>query len=350
MPQYWDKTQRKELLHTKTLGKSDGVLENIREMWEKIKGVSVVKSCEWSLEDFKWARFTVLTRTFGCTEHGKAETMMVPLADMANHDFNRPTRWDYNNKKGGFTVRVVRTVRANEKLTDTYGNKGNDSFLPVYGFCVENNNWNQARFSLPLKNLNGIKVPNLKRLHVSKCAYDYNDGKHKYIDASCDTQASGSSRGGKELFSYARAIVLTDSELKAVSTILEKKHSLGPVSVINEIRVLKLLEEKATEALKRFSTTYEEDLEILADEKRTPKYGWYRNAVLARSGEKSTFIYYQKLAQTMIPLLMSEGIMKAKAHPLYRELQKHSKKENFGYYASRYFEQVVQPIVSGLRN
>mmetsp|Transcript_15139 Transcript_15139/g.23956 ORF Transcript_15139/g.23956 Transcript_15139/m.23956 type:complete len:292 (-) Transcript_15139:211-1086(-) len=283
-------------------------------------------------------------RTFGCTEGGTAETMMVPLADMANHDFNRPTRWDYNDKKSGFTVRVVRAVGSNAMLTDTYGNKGNDSFLPVYGFCVESNNWNQARFAMPLANVYGLEIPNLRRLHVSKCAYDYNDGKHKYIDASCDTQASGSSRGGKELFSYTRAILLTANELQSLN--MEGKSHLSPVSASNERKVLKLIEEVSTRALKRFSTTYEEDSEILKDEKRAPRYSWYRNAILARSGEKSTFIAYQNLAKIMIPLLQCGSVMKLKSHPEYKKLLQASKKENFSYHAVRYIENVVEPLLS----
>mmetsp|Transcript_8581 Transcript_8581/g.13911 ORF Transcript_8581/g.13911 Transcript_8581/m.13911 type:complete len:533 (-) Transcript_8581:175-1773(-) len=345
MPQYWNEKQRRELEFTKTLGKTDGVLENIHEMWNKIKNVSVVKDSEWTLEDFKWARFTVLTRTFGCTEHGAAETMMVPLADMANHDFTRPTRWDYNDKKTGFTVRVVRDVGKDQMLTDTYGNKGNDSFLPVYGFCVEQNNWNQARLALPLKNINGLDVPGLDSLHISKCAYDYNDGKHKYIDVSCDTQASGSSRGGKELFSYARAIVLSKPELEALPS-LESNSSLEPISAENEIRALSLIKEKADVQLKKFRTTYEEDLEILRDEKQAPKFSWFRNAVLARSGEKSTMIYYKKLAEATIPLLKCRSLEEMSSHNMFQKLKSASKKENFGYYAGKYFDQVVHKLVS----
>mmetsp|Transcript_27346 Transcript_27346/g.66499 ORF Transcript_27346/g.66499 Transcript_27346/m.66499 type:complete len:509 (-) Transcript_27346:158-1684(-) len=347
MPQYWSKEQRKELENSKTLGKSDGVLENISEMWKTIKNVTVVKDAGWTLEEFKWARFTVLTRTFGCTENGAAETMMVPLADMANHDFNRPTRWDYNDKKAGFTVRVVKSVNKGELLTDTYGNKGNDSFLPVYGFCVEHNNWNQARIALPLKNLKGLKVPNLERLHVSKCAYDYNDGKHKYIDASCDTQASGSSRGGKELFSYTRAIVATESEVNSLRPVLTSATCLDPVSPQNEVQALNLIKEKAGEILDKFSTSLEEDLRILEDKKRAPKHSWYRNAVLARSGEKATLRYYQRLAETMVPLLQCKNMSAVEKHPNYKKLKDASKKENFGYYAGRYFEYVIHPLMSG---
>mmetsp|Transcript_20507 Transcript_20507/g.41330 ORF Transcript_20507/g.41330 Transcript_20507/m.41330 type:complete len:212 (-) Transcript_20507:217-852(-) len=198
---------------------------------------------------------------------------------------------------------------------------------------------------MPLKNVNGLEISNLNLLHVSKCAYDYNDGKHKYIDASCDTQASGSSRGGKELLAYTRAIVLKDEELRKLMPAFEGKSYLGPVSIANEMRTLKLIRETAVAALNRFETTYEEDMKILRDEKRAPKFGWYRNAVLARSGEKSTLIYYRHLAETMIPLLGCSSIKEIRAHTSYKKLQAASKKENFGYYAGRYFEHVVQPLI-----
>eukprot|EP00954_Amorphochlora_amoebiformis_P004243 331632-Amorphochlora_amoeboformis.AAC.1 len=100
---------------------------------------------------------------------------------------------------------------------------------------------------------------------------------------------------------------------------MEGKSHLSPVSASNERKVLKLIEEVSTRALKRFSTTYEEDSEILKDEKRAPRYSWYRNAILARSGEKSTFIAYQNLAKIMIPLLQCGSVMKLKSHPEYKK-------------------------------
>jgi len=69
---------------------------------------------------------------------------MVPLADMANHEFDRPSRWKYDDKKSGFVVKVVRDLETGVNLTDTYGSKGNDSFLPFYGFCLERNEFNQG--------------------------------------------------------------------------------------------------------------------------------------------------------------------------------------------------------------
>jgi len=80
---------------------------------------------------------------------------MVPLADMANHEFDRPSRWKYDDKKSGFVVKVVRDLETGVNLTDTYGSKGNDSFLPFYGFCLERNEFNQGRFVLPVSHING---------------------------------------------------------------------------------------------------------------------------------------------------------------------------------------------------
>lgn len=342
MPQYWSADQKRELRGSKTLVKCEGVLQNIREMWGKIKGVSAVRSARWTLEDFKWARFTVLTRTFGCNEGGKPETMMVPLADMANHDFQRPTRWDFNDAKAGFTVRATRSVCAGEALADTYGSKGNDSFLPIYGFCVEKNPWNQARFPMPLRNVHGVAIAGLAKLHASKCAYDYNDGRARYIDASCDTQWRSSSQGGRNLLSYARAAALRPGVPLAV------KDWVRPISAANEAEALSVVRTAAQSALRKFDSSLEDDLAILADEKRAPRGSWYRNAVLARSGEKTILGFYVRLADTMIPLLALASTRALEAHAVSRRIRcirGAPQKDNFGLHAGRYLDAVVWPLV-----
>eukprot|EP00471_Norrisiella_sphaerica_P012008 CAMPEP_0184503210 /NCGR_PEP_ID=MMETSP0113_2-20130426/51755_1 /TAXON_ID=91329 /ORGANISM="Norrisiella sphaerica, Strain BC52" /LENGTH=472 /DNA_ID=CAMNT_0026892661 /DNA_START=130 /DNA_END=1548 /DNA_ORIENTATION=- len=347
MPQYWSDEQKAEIRHTKTLAKANAVVVAIEEMWDRISQVSAIKKTGWTLKDFAWARYTVLTRTFGVEIEKKEATVMVPLADMANHEFDRPSRWKYDDVSKGFVVKIVRDLDKGMNLTDTYGSKGNDSFLPFYGFCLENNEFNQGRFTLPVKHINGLHVPFLSRIAVSRCAYEPEDGKVKNIDATTDTEASGSKRGGKELFSYCRALVLDSDEMKRMVRRQSKmkRPTENPVSCVNEFRTLDLIKTTALRSLERFSTTVEEDETILRDTQRCKRFSWYRNAVLARLGEKRTLLFYVKLADTMIPFLSCKSYRAITSMKAYKRVREADRETEWGYHANKYLEKVVIPLV-----
>ncbi len=350
MPQYWTAEQKREIAHTKTLAKANAVKVAIEAMWDRVSKVRAVRVAGWSLEDFAWARYTVLTRTFGVQIEGREATIMVPLADMANHEFERPSRWKYDNGKGGFVVKVVRDLPAGADLTDTYGSKGNDSFLPFYGFCLESNEYNQARFELPIRQVNGIWVPFLSKLAVSRCAYEEEppNASFKVIDATTDPEALGTKRGGRELFSYARALCLSGNELVALLNSARanlKRPTAFPISVRNESAALQIIRTAALAALKRFDTTYQEDVAILSDKKKAPPGSWYRNAVLARSGEKHTLLHYVRMADEMCKLLESKSILDFESQPALKVIRAADRTEEWGYHINRYLNKVVVPLI-----
>eukprot|EP00466_Bigelowiella_natans_P014050 jgi/Bigna1/91950/estExt_fgenesh1_pg.C_1360001 len=334
MPQYWTDEQKAEIAYTKTLAKTNAV-------------VAAIKEAGWTLEDFAWARYTVLTRTFG-VEIGKREaTVMVPLADMANHEFDRPSRWKYDDKKSGFVVKVVRDLETGVNLTDTYGSKGNDSFLPFYGFCLERNEFNQGRFVLPVSHINGLKVPFLKKIAVSRCAYESEDGKVKNIDATTDAEATGSKRGGKDLLAYCRALVLQKDELRRMikRSSKMKRPTESPVSCVNEARALDLIRTSALRALEAFKTSIEEDEAILNNENKAPRFSWYRNAVLARIGEKRTLRHYIRLAEAMNPLFECKSIKEMSSRKEFLDIRSANRSTEWGYYANKYLDKIVIPLV-----
>mmetsp|Transcript_12412 Transcript_12412/g.30546 ORF Transcript_12412/g.30546 Transcript_12412/m.30546 type:complete len:476 (+) Transcript_12412:301-1728(+) len=348
MPQYWSDEQKEEIKHTKTLAKTNAVVAAIEEMWSRVSVVSAVKKAGWTFEDFAWARYTVLTRTFGVEIGKKEATVMVPLADMANHEFDRPSRWKYDDYKKGFVVKVVRDIEPGINLTDTYGSKGNDSFLPFYGFCLEKNEFNQGRFSLPTTNVNGLQVPFLARTAVSRCAYEPEDGKIKNIDATIDTEASGSKRGGKELLSYCRALVLDAKELEEMMKrqSLVKKPTVSPVSCENESRTLRLIRDTAKKTIEQFATTVEEDEMLLADKSKAPPFSWYRNAILARVGEKRTLRHYVRLANSCLPLLSFKSVKEMSNEKSFKDIREANRSEEWGYYANKYLDKVILPLVT----
>mmetsp|Transcript_2671 Transcript_2671/g.3863 ORF Transcript_2671/g.3863 Transcript_2671/m.3863 type:complete len:474 (+) Transcript_2671:106-1527(+) len=349
MPQYWTEDQKKELKGTKTLAKTNAVKAAIKEMWGRVSQVAAVQKAGWTLEDFAWARYTVLTRTFGVDMQGKEATIMVPMADMANHEFDRPSRWKYDDKKKGFVVKVIRDLDIGANLTDTYGSKGNDSFLPFYGFCLENNEFNQGRFVLPVKNVNGVEVDFLRRIAVSRCAYELEDGKVKKIDATTDTEGIGSKRGGKELFTYCRALALTSDEYERIRKNKKniKRPTEIPISRSNEKRALKIIKNSAQRALSMFPTTIEEDEAILQDYVKAPRFSWFRNAVLARLGEKQTLTHYIRLSEMVAPLMSCSSLKKLEAHKNFQDIRVADRQKEWGYYANKYIDRVVIPLVKG---
>ena len=78
-----------------------------------------------------------------------------------------------------------------------------------------------------------------------------------------------------------------------------KVEEVEPVSVRNEMAVLRMVKAAADEALRAFDTTLEEDEELLRSE-AYPEYSNERNCVLMRRGEKQVLRWYARLAEVCL--------------------------------------------------
>jgi protein-histidine N-methyltransferase len=110
---------------------------------------------KYSLGDFCKARMTVNSRIFGISINNKETDVLVPVADMINHQKDRNASWTYSNERNGFLVKSERPIGKGEQIFDTYGTKSNSRYFLSYGFIQDSNNYDnfpyivQLHISLP---------------------------------------------------------------------------------------------------------------------------------------------------------------------------------------------------------
>jgi hypothetical protein len=91
------------------------------------------------LKDFIWARTCIITRVYAVDIGGVKDTIMGPLADMANHSLSTNTHWYYDNKTNMFIVQSKDYLRKGAEIYESYGPKCNYRYFVNYGFTMDNN-------------------------------------------------------------------------------------------------------------------------------------------------------------------------------------------------------------------
>lgn len=89
---------------------------------------------KWTDRQFAEAWTKVRSRVFGVDIQGQRKNVMVPIADMLNHDERFNVSWKYSDEHGAFVMHAIRDIRRGEELLDSYGNKEKSQFLVQYGF------------------------------------------------------------------------------------------------------------------------------------------------------------------------------------------------------------------------
>ena len=158
------------------LGAADEVLDSYRA----ICALAPFFSRHFTFEQWRWARVMVSSRTFGIVtlltvrgggatatrsaDVAQCDRVLVPVADMMNHAFERQTDWAWvaDDEEGGcgggdtaaeaavggggavapalrwrFVVRALRSIREGEELTCCYGAKSNARWLLGYGMTLD---------------------------------------------------------------------------------------------------------------------------------------------------------------------------------------------------------------------
>jgi len=93
----------------------------------------------FTLDEYKWAKSVVNSRTFHLPPEDGGGAMMVPLADMMDHDAPH-NNVNWGGKPGaGFLCMVNKDVPHHAQLTLSYGRKGNAMLFYAYGFTLQDN-------------------------------------------------------------------------------------------------------------------------------------------------------------------------------------------------------------------
>jgi hypothetical protein len=95
-------------------------------------------------DELGWAAMCVASRSFLLGIDGREATALVPFIDMLNHERGPNTRWSYNPEIQALTLIAQRDYQPGEEVCCDYGRKPNMYLLLHYGFCVDNNDADEA--------------------------------------------------------------------------------------------------------------------------------------------------------------------------------------------------------------
>jgi histone-lysine N-methyltransferase SETD3 len=96
------------------------------------------------LDELSWATMCVVSRSFGLGIDGRDTTVLAPFVDMVNHERGPNTRWDYDPEGQAFSLTAQRAYQPGEEVHCDYGHKSNMYLLLHYGFCIDDNDADQA--------------------------------------------------------------------------------------------------------------------------------------------------------------------------------------------------------------
>jgi len=255
--------------------------------------------------EFMWARTAVITRTYGIKVNGQKITSNLPI-DFVMHANQPDTTWGYDQAKGVYHITAVRDIPKNKFLTITYGKKANARFLVNYGFCLPVNSRNKGHIVFDDANMYGKEdVPENQRLEGETVEVEVNEAK---VD---------------EVIKRCRMIVKDHCKRQNITDGWDVQHCQW-----------EYLFNKCNETLSKFPTTLEHDIEQLKRDDLSPNV---RNAIYARSGEKSVTDFYMRLAQGALDKLkaVNDATSKAKSEEAspeeIRKIRNSFAKEMFAY-------------------
>lgn len=205
---------------------------------------------------------------------------------MLNHKRPQQTSWEYKDERNGFIIETKENIERGEQVYDSYGKKCNSRFFLNYGFIVENNDANEVPIKIVLEEDDPLYDVKLKLVGYTSV---------KTIRVSEDL----TEKNMVHFFSYLRFVEFAGNPMTLYNYQFQQPPkkteddddenvfqgtNIPPMSIENEKKVLAKIQKYAIEQLKRYPTTYEEDLKILETNKEMT---WnQRNCVLMRSGEK----------------------------------------------------------------
>jgi len=308
-----------------------------------------IPSFQCTLREFQWARVVVVTRVFSMPiiEKRISSEGLAPMADMLNHKASASTTWSYSAVEDAFIIVSTKTQLGGTEIFDSYGPKCNTRYLMNYGFTLpENEDSNQACVCVELpEDLSPLQ----KKLIGMPSSYDdgysyYNrairegwekkigTGTHIRFQIQCLKQPPLSPSKSVNpqdcttaLFRFLRVLVATPDDFQIISRriddmlktkdsithfALQRKYhiftiiDIRPVSVQNEVRVVRKLLSLMTSRLAEFGSTLEDD------KKNLEKVGHFTPAfdiLTLRCSEKQVLCDFQLFCETVLHIWTTSG-------------------------------------------
>ncbi|GAB5368933.1 hypothetical protein AAMO2058_001361900 [Amorphochlora amoebiformis] len=268
--------------------------ESLRD--EYIGLCSVVEGIrKYSLSDFMWARCVVLSRIIGLRVKQAKISAMVPFLDMVNHGYPSSCTWRFLDQTNHLTITASQPLVAGSEILANYGRKCNSRFFLNYGFTVTPNPNNQAVLMVSMD----ANTPH----YSEKC--EFLKKAPRYVDSGWEHKEfqvlpSTTDMNFRRLFSFLRYTRAKGKDFDMFQDAFDIE-AIGPVSVRNEIEVLRCISECSLRALSRFPST------IQADHKRIKLNRWsspgHLHCVTMRSSEREVLLWFQHMAQEGLKIL-----------------------------------------------
>ncbi|EKX45907.1 hypothetical protein GUITHDRAFT_138732 [Guillardia theta CCMP2712] len=144
----WSVEEQQDLLSGKILKDSMSITSQIEREHHTIKEVlGRFQDCaefgEFSLESYKWAQATIMSRAFDLDEgqetarrQGEQNLLLVPLCDMVNHSPDASFSIDCD-AAGNVNLFASENYKAGQEVHINYGSSSNEQLLLSFGFVLE---------------------------------------------------------------------------------------------------------------------------------------------------------------------------------------------------------------------
>ncbi|KAF0974734.1 hypothetical protein FDP41_006208 [Naegleria fowleri] len=252
----------------------------------------------YTFERFMWAFSAVWSRVFPIEYVENNEKVIVPtllpMVDILNHKFNAKITY-FTGSDGKFYLKTRESLKKGDSVYNNYGAKSNDSFLLSYGFVIPENSEDTLYVQF------GISDTNDEELILCKKKYlEENSLKLGYYLKKKDLP--------DDMLDAIRICVMDEEDFYFAKQFDIDHHrktaGMFRFNVKNEFNTLRTLRSLFVSKRAVFSTSLEEDLQQLQQEKR---YNM-RNILVYRIGQKYIIENVLKfIDQSMANLVMAHS-------------------------------------------
>ena len=230
---------------------------------------------------FKKMKEVVGSRVFGVQINNRSNIILVPFADLLNHNRRVKTYWGFNNTMNSFYIRSIGNITKGDEVFCTYGIKANKVYLLHYGFTVENNTVNKFNIEFLLNK----SYPYIKE-KISFFNYPHKKSFEININLKNDKT--------NKFFSFLRIILYNESDFKKID-------ANKPISIDNEKDVMNKIKEIMMELLNKYPTNLENDVNYIKKSKQFMDFNEY-NCYVIRIEEKEILNFYYNMSNDILKL------------------------------------------------
>jgi len=240
---------------------------------------------KFTQEAYTWATSIVASRSITVNAGNVTVPVIVPFADCASHHHLMNTSYDFD-EENNFKVVTHTAVNKSQPVQISIGGRSNSQLLLSHGLTIDNNDFDQVQLNVRVSDddpFESVKKSMLKSQGISD-------------DTTFIISKLGLSKG---LLAAMRIQALRPNEFERYTRAFRGQ----AVSLRNELEVYRTLVVACQQLLKRYKTSYQEDVELLKGELSVNK----RNAVVMRKGEKETLLLTIDLVSRMWDQFLVQG-------------------------------------------